>query len=52
MKINQQLFMEMNASKSQNREHVNTIMNPTGFQFSYPPLFTTSVSAAVVEAAV
>jgi len=40
--------MEMNASQSQNRDPVNTITSPTGFQYSFSPFLTPSQCGALV----
>ena len=40
--------MEMNASQSQNRDPVNTITSPTGFQYSFSPFLTPSQCGAIV----
>ena len=42
------VFMEMNASQSENRDPVNTITSPTGFQYSFSPLLTPSECSVIV----
>ena len=42
------VFMEMNASQSQNRDTVNNITSPTGFQYSFSPFLTPSQCGAIV----